>query len=222
MPLKKELHFFDNETGVDWLHPDYSIYHRFFQMSKSSQILGEATPIYTFWPPSMARIQRYNSDMLLIVSLRHPIDRAYSHWKMDVTRGIENLDFSCVIREGRKRGRGFEKSLSKHDKMFKYVERGLFAPQIRRIFCHFPSEQTLFVTVDQLAADSNGLLDRICRFLGIVDYSTYPELQYVQPVEPRDDLPDISINDRAYLGNIFFDDIAETAKLTRLDLSAWT
>ena len=98
---KKELHFFDNET-IDWQNPPYEKYHDAFKTASSRQKIGEATPIYTFWPDALARISKYNKDIKLIICLRNPTERAYSHWRMETSRQEEDLPFNLAIRHGRK------------------------------------------------------------------------------------------------------------------------
>lgn len=124
MPSNKELHFFDDERGVEWLNPDYRIYHDQFQNSRSAELLGEATPFYTFWPPCIPRIRDYNQDIRFIVSLRNPVDRAYSHWKMEFLRGQDRMDFPSAIRVDRRRVINYDKSEYREFAIFSYVERG--------------------------------------------------------------------------------------------------
>ena len=74
MPTRKELHFFDDEA-IDWQAAPYSDYNDYFAAAPDWQTVGEATPIYTFWPTAMQRIACYNPGMRLIVLLRHPVGR---------------------------------------------------------------------------------------------------------------------------------------------------
>lgn len=220
MAEKKEIHFFDDET-VDWSNPDYSIYHRQFPNFCAGQVAGEATPIYTYWPTSIARIRSYNSEIRLIISLREPVSRTYSHWKMEVSRCQEVMNFSSAIREGTTRVAEDEQSFQGCHRIFSYVERGFYAPQIRRILGHLPRKQVLFVTVDQLTADPKRLLDDVCGFLGVAAYADYPESRIIRPTQIRNDFDAINEQDRIYLQHLFSSDIAETEKLTGLDLSGW-
>ena len=95
LPEAKELHFFDDETQT-WPEPDLSALHRHFQAADADQ-LWEATPISLYWDPATERIWRYNSAMRLIVILRNPIERAYSHWAMEHRRGNDPLPFALAL-----------------------------------------------------------------------------------------------------------------------------
>ena len=60
---------------------------------------GSVTPIYTYWKPAMERIRDYHPGIKLIVLLRNPIDRAFSHWNMYRERKQEDLGFLEAIAE---------------------------------------------------------------------------------------------------------------------------
>ena len=94
----KELHFFDDETKA-WPKPDLNTLHCHFQDAGPDQLWGEATPISLYWDPAAERIWHYNSEMRLIVILRNPIERAYSHWSMEHRRGNDPLSFELALKQ---------------------------------------------------------------------------------------------------------------------------
>jgi hypothetical protein len=213
MPKKKELHFFDDE-GVDWSAPDYGRLHGAFDPPRRDRIRGEVTPAYIFWPPSLARIKVYNPEAKIIVGLRHPTFRAFSQWQMATNSGNETLPFAIAVGpEGRKRTTG---ARGRH---FSYVERGLYADQIRRALGLFPREQVLFYRTDDLWRDPRSVVGAIESLLG-VPHANAARQQYVVPLEKRD-LGSLDGATRASLDALFAPDIAETAALTGLDLSDW-
>ncbi|MBA3731354.1 MAG: sulfotransferase domain-containing protein, partial [Gammaproteobacteria bacterium] len=77
MPPKKELHFFDASFDKGW---DY--YASFFPDKKCARYraIGEATPAYLYMPQVARLIKSRLPDVKMIVSLRNPIDRAYSQY----------------------------------------------------------------------------------------------------------------------------------------------
>ena len=97
MADKKELHFFDEDRYFEKKNPNYSKYHRYFSPNEHSQIIGEATPIYMYWNKSIERIHVYNPKIKLIIILRNPIDRAFSHWNMERDKGRESRTFLKAI-----------------------------------------------------------------------------------------------------------------------------
>jgi Sulfotransferase domain len=63
--------------------------------------VGEAAPLYMFHPLAPERVAKVVPDAKLIVLLRDPVERAYSHWKERRTEGKEPLDFAeALAREG--------------------------------------------------------------------------------------------------------------------------
>ena len=215
LSLHKELHFFDFER-FDWESPPYEILHAEFAEASSRALWGEATPIYTFWPPSLARIASYNPDIKLIVVLRNPTERAYSQWGMARARGYETLPFGLAIREGR--ARVDLCNLSRDLRRFSAVERGLYSGQVRRIMSLFPREQVLFLSNEDLRRRHFEVLNRTCSFLGVAPFSTPPAAEDVQPYRKSWHPPPMDDADRRYLDDLFSNDLAETEQLTGLSL----
>lgn len=182
MPKQKELHFFDNES-IDWINPDYdSLYHKHFSDALTQNLFGEATPVYTYWQPSMFRIYQYNPSIKIIVVFRDPVARAYSHWRMETTRGTETLHFSEAIRIGRKRVIE-QANVNGLNKTYSYVERGFYAEQIERLFYYFQRNQILIMQKKNLEINFQKALNQITSFLNIEEYKEYPEFERIYPFE---------------------------------------
>jgi len=163
LPAVKEAHFFDDEEGVDWAAPDYAPYHGLF--GDPGRLWGEATPIYLYWPNALERIRAYNPAMRLILLFRDPVERAWSHWKMDYSRKLDPLPFALAIREGRQRL--FDAEPWGFHRNFSYVERGFYGEQMERLFAIFPREQVLALRAEDLRADPAATLAQVRRFLGL-------------------------------------------------------
>src|SRR5687768_14227353 len=73
--LRKEVHFFDNgyRRGLAW-------YRGYFPVRAGADISGEASPYYFFHPHAPRRIKECVPGVKLILLLRHPVMRAYSHF----------------------------------------------------------------------------------------------------------------------------------------------
>lgn len=213
LPACKELHFFDDES-LDWREPNDARFRHHFRECSNGQTAGEATPIYAYWEPAAERIHRYNPAMKLIVLLRDPVERAYSHWSMEFGRGRETLEFAAAIREGRSRFAGDQHG------WFSYVERGLYSEQVERLQSWFGSEQLLFQRTEDLRERHEATLDRMCAFLGVDRFVAYPRADSILPVE-RVSVPPPLPDDLAYLRAFYRADIERTEARTGLDLSSW-
>lgn len=163
LPDVKEVHFFDDES-FDWNAPDYGPYHARFDWSDPALIHGEATPIYIYWPRSLERLAAYNPATKIIVMLRDPVERAWSHWRMETSRGVETHPFAWCIRKGR--SRLFEAQPWGAHREYSYVERGFYGEQMERLLGLFPRKQVLVLTADELRAAPTATLARVNAFVG--------------------------------------------------------
>lgn len=162
LPDNKEIHFFDND-GLDWSLPDYSAYHAHFP-ANDPRPKGEATPIYLYWPGALDRIAKYNPRVRLVVMLRDPVERAWSHWRMETSRGVEQNAFSWCIRQGRQRL--FDCEPWGHHREFSYVERGFYGEQMAKLLDIFPNDQVLVLRAEDLKSDPEGNLGRVNQLIG--------------------------------------------------------
>lgn len=147
----------------------------------------------------------------MIVCLRDPVARAYSHWRMEVARKRESLTFSCAIREGRSRVSAALESQGQH-RVFSYVERSFYANQIRRLLKHFPRTQVLFLTRVELLYRQRSVLDSICLFLDVSAFEEYPSPQIIHSYETATIASPLP-GDVQYLRDLFKDDLSITESL---------
>jgi hypothetical protein len=113
-------------------------------------------------------------DVKLIVLLRDPVDRAYSHYQMQVRRGREDLSFEQAIAEesGRLDGE-MDRMLADRDyysvayRWYGYLSKGMYASQLRNWLDRFPREQFLVVRSESLSAQTSRTMQRVFQFLGL-------------------------------------------------------
>jgi hypothetical protein len=202
----KEVHFFDDESQ-DWTAPDYEAYERRVK-SADGQPAGEATPIYCYWPNALERIAAYNPAMRLILVLRDPVERAWSHWRMETARGAEREPFAWCIREGRQRL--FDSQPWGHHREFSYVERGFYGEQVGRIVSLFPRDQLLVLTTEALRATPAATLGAVRTFLDLPPAATPPERLVHVGAESDHRLADV---DAAFLRDLYAADQARLREL---------
>ena len=96
---EKELHFFDDDARFLLTNPVAIIirvlqYHTCFGgLRHGAKVIGEATPIYCWWRGALERIAAYNPKAKIIMLMRDPVSRAYSHWNMNGQQGTNPLAF---------------------------------------------------------------------------------------------------------------------------------
>ncbi|VAX35663.1 Sulfotransferase [hydrothermal vent metagenome] len=174
--LEKEVHFFDNNyhRGRRWYRSRFPI-RRWMESRRQQPVLaGEASPYYLFHPLSSQRAHETCPNARIIVLLRDPADRAYSHYQQNVRTGFEKLSFAEAIEAEPDRLHGEEDRLradpgyySMAHQTFSYVSRGEYGPQVARWVERFGAERVLVVQSETLWDDPAQTYARVLRFLDL-------------------------------------------------------
>ena len=135
----------------------FSWYVDHFQHCQTGQIRGEFSPPYLCDPVAPALIRRRFPDVKILVSLRNPIDRAYSGHLMRMFHGAES--------------RSFDEAIEQHSDS---IENGFYARQLGRYFDLFKRDQLLIMLYEDLVADPAEGLKTIFAFLDIDPRVTVP------------------------------------------------
>lgn len=159
MPAEKELNYFNDhyDRGPEW-------YARFFAGHEGQPAVGEASPLYMWRPEVPARVARAIPGARLIFLLRDPIERAYSHYWYNVSRGIQDArqSFSEAVR-----------SPTGHER---YVAKAFYDEQLERFLRHFDDAQLYVGLTERFGADPAAVLRDCFELLG-VDPSFSPNVQ---------------------------------------------
>jgi hypothetical protein len=172
----KEVHYFDLNfrKGDNWYRSYFPVQVR----NSRKYITGEASPYYLFHPHAPRRASTVLPDAKLIVMLRNPVDRAYSHYQHQVKRGKgegrETLTFEEAI-EAEKRILPGEVSKMLQDEFYEslrhrtrsYLRRGIYIDQLLAWSSFFPRKQMLILKSEDLFNDTTNVLERILDFLKI-------------------------------------------------------
>jgi len=213
MANHKEVHYFDTEECFEEGAPDYEVYHAHFSCLGSG-IAGEATPIYMYWRGAMQRIYDYNPGIKIILLLRNPIDRAYSHWNMERSRDADALPFlEAITREDE---RCSEAAPQQH-RVYSYIDRGRYARQIQNIWQLLPKEQVLILKNEELRDALHETLARVTSFLGVSDFPLVAH----EDVHSRDYEAGMGQDAHDYLVSVFRPEILELEQLLGWDCSDW-
>lgn len=168
MPEKKELNFFfhDHEYAKGEDH-----YRAFFSPAPpATKAVGEASPGYICHPQAPERIHALLPQAKLILTVRNPIERAYSQY-WDNRRSLsEHLTFPEVI----------ETALEEtyQPGRLGYFSRGTYMQYIQRYLALFPEENLLVLPFEELKTDPVGFFQRCFAFLGVDSGFTCPEMTH--------------------------------------------
>jgi hypothetical protein len=179
MSRVKEPHFFSDvfintseKVSIDKKKDYHSItvkdeitYHKLFEDGKKMRYRGEASPSYLWDIKTAERIYNYNQDAKVIIILRDPIKRCFSHYQMDITNGGQSnySYFDALLKDYQ---------LEKYKKIWGskkshlYVELGLYHSQITKYSAIFPKKQFLILTISDLK-DINHLHLKLASFLSV-------------------------------------------------------
>lgn len=178
--FSKGVHWFDVGYHHDagWYRAHYPLtatLRRRSQRLGSRAITGEASPYYLFHPAAPARIaSELPSTTKLVVVLRDPVKRAWSHYHHEVARGFETLDFEAAIAAEPDRLAGEEERLladptavSFEHQHHSYVARGRYAEQLSRLFEAVGRDRVLVLESGELHREPQQACERVATFLGI-------------------------------------------------------
>jgi hypothetical protein len=207
----KEVHFFDYNyyRGLEW-------YRRHFPLERDRAafaaehgrpfITGEASPPYIShqWAPQ--RAARTLPRAKLLLTLRNPVDRAYSQFQMSRREGEEPLEsfLEAVEAEGQRLAPELEHVCRDHRYnswpigCWSYLLRSRYVEGVERWLGMFPREQLHVLTLEQMATNPQRTLDGVHEFLGLPPHA-YPELKPLHTAS----YDAISSEARARLGDYF-------------------
>jgi hypothetical protein len=154
---QKEIHYFDlnYSRGIDW-------YRQQFSNVGGEIAVGDATPSYMYLEEAVARMSETVPGARVIALLRHPVDRAYSHYWLRRTLGAEEKDFTEAVREEDKRI-----ALGDPRRECPYLDMSRYVHQLRRLTRHFPRDAVHVVIFEELKRGPEAAYKEVCEFLGV-------------------------------------------------------
>jgi Sulfotransferase domain len=170
--LTKEVHYFDNNfrRGAGWYRSNFPL----ATQRQRTWLTGEASPYYLLHPLAAGRAASTVPRAKILVTLRHPVDRTYSHYQHERAKGFETLPLTeALAREEARTSEAWEALRSgavdeapavQHHT---YLARSRYDEQIARWLEHYPSEHLLAIPAEELFRDPAPVLRRVFTFLGL-------------------------------------------------------
>jgi len=176
MPSDKEAPYFSSEdlfaAGWDSFATDY------FSGADSDQFWGTASPQYMSNMDVPKRIYEQMPNAKLIAILRNPIERAYSHYSMQVRREIDKRDFDTALDESLQQERlddaratmpVYEEGNTYEDESNHYLAWGEYGRILEEYTQLFPKEQLLVLYLDDLVEHPKDTFLAVTNFIGVGD-----------------------------------------------------
>lgn len=196
----KEVRYFNDhfEKGDNWYKAHFPTVHYGKHMTKrlgSPLITGEGEPSYLPNPVVPQRVLELTPDIKLIVMLRNPVSRAYSHYQHRFSRGRELRTFEEVVATDKEvLMNGFDNLPAGNFKSlghlhYSYLPRGIYVNQMRNWMTVFPKEQFLVIRAEDFFADTQGIYDEALAFLGLSEHRLEEQNRrnvgkYSEPMSP--------------------------------------
>jgi len=175
----KGAHYYDTRytRGLTWYRSHFPVEIAGRQASRPlgrGSICGEASPYYLFHPLAADRLARDFPEVRIIVSLRDPVERAYSHFKERTHHGGETLSFEDALAAEEDRLRGEAERivaepgyLSAEHENHSYLAQGRYLDMLPRWFSLFPREQFHITVSEEFYAAPDRHVNEIWKFLGL-------------------------------------------------------
>ena len=171
---KKDIKYFDLHfhRGSLWYRSYFPSKYRMRVDRYSGQryITGDGATDYFFSPQAPQRIANLLPDVKLLLALRSPVDRAYSHYQHIYRNGWEPLSFEEAIEQENHRlqADAEDDETMPAFRRYGYVKKGLYANYLEKWFEIFPKDRIFIVRSEDFFGDD--ALDVYCQaqeFLGL-------------------------------------------------------
>lgn len=216
-------------------------YLKLFQDVKDEVAIGEATPSYLWDPQSPKLIHQVIPNAKIIMILRDPVERAFSHYLLTVGFGQETGTFSDAIKKALKAKPDFSGAI---------IEAGFYGQQITRYLEYFEKKKIKIIIFEEFIKNINSTMKEILEFLEvsapITDSFKKIHNQYTVPTNkftaflirnravrhiaknllPREggrklkkffdkegNKPELSENDKKFLQELYHDDVLHLEKI---------
>ncbi|MCU7873928.1 MAG: sulfotransferase domain-containing protein [Candidatus Thiodiazotropha sp. (ex Lucinoma borealis)] len=161
-PDLKEPHYFcENRVSRGYVKGlvDLKEYHQRIKGSEGFKYIVDGSATYMSEPDIPRKIYSYNNNTKIIIMLRHPVRRAFSHYQMDLREGYKLSDFVSTLekdvnQDGLRNGR-------------MYIGLGLYHDIVNKYFEIFGKDHVHIITYGDLVSDKFKVLKCISDFLSI-------------------------------------------------------
>ncbi|MBQ4849230.1 sulfotransferase [Pseudoalteromonas sp. MMG012] len=128
-----------------------SWYESRFKEASEGQLRGEDSTTYMCSELAVARLAKLKPEMKLVIMLRQPSKRVYSHYWHMVRAGRAIYSFEDTLR--------FQPSL--------LLQRSDYCNQLKIIYRYFAHEQVKVILFEDLVKNADSVIRDVCVFLGV-------------------------------------------------------
>jgi len=140
---------------------DEQLYKKLFENALSNQFCGEASVSYLYSTQAAKNIFEYNPNAKIIILLRNPTERAWSHFQMETKMKITTSNFHNEFNKNK----SLAHPIWGRDPVF--LSGGKYYEQVKRFLDVFPKEQLLIYRYEDYKNDAAKTINTILKFIGL-------------------------------------------------------
>lgn len=140
---------------------DLAAYQKLYRGAGGYSAIGDVSPGYLWDRRAPLRIREVCPRARIVILLRDPLARAYSHYLMMARTGLDSLSFDESVR------RDISHEPDNWWNRYRYVETGLYYAQVARYLEAFGREQVGVYLFEHMSQDPVGVVQSIARQIGV-------------------------------------------------------
>jgi len=161
-PIKEPRYFLVGDSPKHFTLPirDKKKYLKLFEKAREEKIIGEASPQYLHDSQTPNLIHQIVPQAKILISLRDPVERLFSHYLMQIRNGRIKTTFSEEI------GLVFNK---KTDEKLVNIKRNksLYSENVKRYLDIFGNKQVKIIIFEEFIKNTKETINDILKFLDI-------------------------------------------------------
>jgi len=140
---------------------DLDEYRALFAGMRNEKAAGECSNSYLYFPWTAENIRKHIPNCKIIIVLREPVARAYSHYLQACMLGHEDQSFEEALQKQAERER---LNWRWH---YQYVKQGLYHEQVKRYLDTFGKERVRIHLFEDFTRNTQKVMQDIYTFLGV-------------------------------------------------------
>jgi len=166
---RKELYFFEKD---DIYEKGINFYRKQFNSCAEDEICGEATPYYLYYKKTPARVKNLLPNVKLIVLLRNPITRSYSHFYgyLRLCKKKKQIPIALTLKE-------FLEKIEKNPEVKlnyrgqNFLKKSIYVDMLKHWFKYFSRNQIMIIKSEDFFKSPQLITNTVFEFLGLSKYN---------------------------------------------------
>lgn len=138
-------------------------YLSYFEQVEDQKAIGEKSADYLFLEPCHQRIKEYLPNIKLVITLRDPLERAWSMYWNEVGKGRETLSFEAAVEQEAERVANSDYARDH----LSYVSRGFYDQSLKTLLKTFSKDQIHVFILEEVKENPKKYLSALYTFLDV-------------------------------------------------------